>query len=521
MSEQLLGNERVVRKLVSEGDPLVDRVISWAENVKKTLSDKGEKFTLAEKRRMDKALKLYLKAAEASGKTRLAGRIRAMLKEEEKENDLDSKGETEYNYSRKVPPTDEYATYAMQWAYSDKTAVGEQKLFYRKGKWVLLEKSDDGFVEMGSYSDKQRKIIAEELKNYNEELYEQRTGERAKAESLRENIVLFRSTGTGDSRDNINGLRGSPSDERIGELYREESEGNRSGDYKAGEHDNRGQVKYSYKTDQERSTLTKGEAQKQRANYESDRVYTKAEIAKMVESLNGLSSIPKRFRTDIVNDIWTAFNSRYSPDQREIHASILANKIFTKVMQESGDTFDNTSQEELYAMEREIHSALKKIAREGGAPSTRSKLEAEFDASKAGYWKKQRDEAYDRIKITGKLMDAASKMRSLKVGDFLKASSFKSDDLKSTVEQLARVNFRGNLNVSGTRGLVSKLSEWYVKDNPMLKAQKNGDQDSVAFGQYDEHIAYLLNKIANGTTGFSNAELTDLNTVILSLGSTR
>ena len=83
MSEQLLGNERVVRKLVSEGDPLVDRVISWAENVKKTLSDKGEKFTLAEKRRMDKALKLYLKAAEASGKTRLAGRIRAMLKEEE------------------------------------------------------------------------------------------------------------------------------------------------------------------------------------------------------------------------------------------------------------------------------------------------------------------------------------------------------------------------------------------------------------------------------------------------------
>ena len=64
-----------------------------------------------------------------------------------------------------------------------------------------------------------------------------------------------------------------------------------------------GNTKFSRKTDQERSTLTKGEAQKQRANYESDRVYTKNEIAKMVESLNGLSSIPKRFRTDIVNDI--------------------------------------------------------------------------------------------------------------------------------------------------------------------------------------------------------------------------
>ena len=516
MAEHYLGNERVIRKLVLENEPLVERMLGRLESFKKTLAGKGEKYSAAEKARIDKALKLYLKAAEASGKTRLAGRIRTMLKEEEKENDLDSKGETEYNYSRKVPPTDEYATYAMQWAYSDKTAVGEQKLFYRKGKWVLLEKSDDGFVEMGSYSDKQRKIIAEELKNYNEELYEQRTGERAKAESLRENIVLFRSTGTGDSRDNINGLRGSPSDERIGELYREESEGNRSGDYKAGEHDNRGQVKYSYKTDQERSTLTKGEAQKQKANYESDKVYTKAEISKMVESLNGLSSIPKRFRTDIVNDIWTAFNSRYSPDQREIHASILANKIFTKVMQESGDTFDNTSQEEIYAMEREIHKALKKIAREGGSPSARSKLEAEFNTSEAGYWKKQRDIALEKIKITGKLMDSASKMRSLKVGDFLKASNFKSDDLKGTVEQLARINFRGNLNESGTRGLVKKLAEWYAEENPMLKAQENGDSDSEnpTFNCYDEYIAYLLNNIANGTTGFTNAELEDLNTVI-------
>ena len=147
------------------------------------------------------------------------------------------------------------------------------------------------------------------------------------------------------------------------------------------------EIKFSRKPDQDRSTLTKGEAQKQKANYESDKVYTKAEISKMVESLSGLSSIPKRFRTEIVNDIWAAFNSRYSPEQRERHASFLADKIFARVMQESGDAFDNTSQEDLYAMEREIHKALKKIAREGGSPSTRSKLEAEFNTSEAGYCK--------------------------------------------------------------------------------------------------------------------------------------
>lgn len=90
MSEQLLGNERVIRKLVREGDPLVDRVISWAENVKKTLSGKGEKFTLAEKRRMDKALKLYLKAAEAAGNRDLVKRILAIREEDEENNSAEN-----------------------------------------------------------------------------------------------------------------------------------------------------------------------------------------------------------------------------------------------------------------------------------------------------------------------------------------------------------------------------------------------------------------------------------------------
>ena len=142
MSEQLLGNERVIRKLVSEGDPLVDRVISWAENVKKTLSGKGEKFTLSEKRRMDKALKLYEKAAEAAGKADLVKRILALREEDEddailtdesytdentenqpsndhknenmKVSNLDSKAEKGYNYSRKKYSDTEYQDYG--WA---------------------------------------------------------------------------------------------------------------------------------------------------------------------------------------------------------------------------------------------------------------------------------------------------------------------------------------------------------------------------------------------------------------------
>ncbi len=83
MSEHLLGNERVIRKLVREGDPLVERVVSWFESVKKSLAGEGERYTLAEKRRIDKALKLYKKAAEAAGKMDLVKRIMALREEDE------------------------------------------------------------------------------------------------------------------------------------------------------------------------------------------------------------------------------------------------------------------------------------------------------------------------------------------------------------------------------------------------------------------------------------------------------
>ena len=80
-----LGNERVIGRLVRDGDPLVDRVISWAEGVKKSLAGEGGRYTLAEKRRIDKALKLYEKAAEAAGNRDLVKRILALREEYEED----------------------------------------------------------------------------------------------------------------------------------------------------------------------------------------------------------------------------------------------------------------------------------------------------------------------------------------------------------------------------------------------------------------------------------------------------
>ena len=101
--------------------------------------------------------------------------------------------------SPKVPPRSDYATNAMQWAYSVKTSVGEQKIFYRKGKWVLLEKSEDGFVEIGQYTSRQYDFISKEINKHNEELYD-----RGIDESIHQSALLYDNLGNGNSRNNRN-----------------------------------------------------------------------------------------------------------------------------------------------------------------------------------------------------------------------------------------------------------------------------------------------------------------------------
>ena len=55
-------------------------MISWAEGVKKSLAGEGGRYTLAEKRRIDKALDLYLRAAEAAEKINNAEDVISHLK---------------------------------------------------------------------------------------------------------------------------------------------------------------------------------------------------------------------------------------------------------------------------------------------------------------------------------------------------------------------------------------------------------------------------------------------------------
>ena len=124
-----------------------------------------------------------------------------------------------------MPQRDDFATNAMIWAYSTKTDIGEQKIFYRKNNWVLLEKTNDGFIELGQYNNNHYDFINEEVNKHNEGLYNSGIDER-----IYSSIMRYENLGINDSRNYGNDVGQQTSNGRIGETHQEQSESNRSGD---------------------------------------------------------------------------------------------------------------------------------------------------------------------------------------------------------------------------------------------------------------------------------------------------
>lgn len=117
--------------------------------------------------------------------------------------------------------------------------------------------------------------------------------------------------------------------------------------------------------------------------------------------------------------------------------------------------------------------------------------------------REEQKDTLERVKVLGNLMHLAGKMKDLKLGTFLNASQYKSDTFKSSVEALARINFRGNLNVTGTRKIIGGLREWYQTDNPLLCYTNESNP-----GLYCREIAEGLEWIAKGEgKGLSIEEL--------------
>lgn len=113
-------------------------------------------------------------------------------------------------------------------------------------------------------------------------------------------------------------------------------------------------------------------------------------------------------------------------------------------------------------------------------------------------YRKQISTLYDKLrdanrhnKATNRLLDKVQKIKNWKTGAFVNSSKFRPKLFKGSIERLAMIKNRGNLNQSGTRRILAGLAEWYAKDNPIL-----GYVDGDNVGHYNEEIAAILQAVS-------------------------
>lgn len=157
--------------------------------------------------------------------------------------------------------------------------------------------------------------------------------------------------------------------------------------------------------------------------------------------------------------------------------------------------------EERKQLKQEIARQVLIAFDEKGKPSKLSAFLEEY-AKKAKVWREKYYEERNKNKLLNRVLDKIQKLKDIKLGTFLNASQFKNDVFKGSIERLANIKYRGNLNESGTRGILDGLAEWYVKENPMLQ------------GIFDEDIASALLTLARGEGKLTVDELKALENVI-------
>ena len=157
--------------------------------------------------------------------------------------------------------------------------------------------------------------------------------------------------------------------------------------------------------------------------------------------------------------------------------------------------------EERKQLKQEIARQVLIAFDEKGKPSKLSAFLEEY-AKKAKVWREKYYEERSKNRLLNRVLDKIQRLKDIKLGTFLNASQFKNDVFKGSIERLANIKYRGNLNESGTRGILDGLAEWYVKENPMLQ------------GVFDEDIASMLLTLARGEGKLTVDELKALENVI-------
>lgn len=318
-------------------------------------------------------------------------------------------------------------------------------------------------------------------------------------------------------------------------------------------------LRYALPSASDKIVMSRGQVQKQKANYASDRVFSKKEVTDALAGIPFLEYIPPDVREEWNSELWLGLNAHLDAGKRESFMELMSKRIVLEfegsaisteayeVIQELKEektkerkaTFKDTNgkspdeREKLWEEYRQKAAAIdetiaaayedasqrltedwtreqkEKLAEdiqtqlnnllEQGEKSVKAKLEEKFDASDAGKWKARYDEGAQRNKLLGQIAFSALRIRDLKLGKFANSTQADSDVFKKCIQDLSKIQFRGNvINAKAVRGYIADLSKWYTsKETKAMLGYGNGEMDSPDLWLQD--IADKLEALAKGT----------------------
>lgn len=256
-AELLFGDAETVEKLVNRDRSLARKVLSNIRDYAKIIEStfKGDSASVETLKQMRQGIKLFEDALASSGENYLRQKAVDRLS-------IQNSNRNEFN------------TLAMQWAYSDKTQVGERTIRYRKDNAVIIEKTENGYIEIASPKNKDYKDIWSEINEHNDQIRNQSVYESA------ESYEFERRNG---SRNNVADGRRDGQSGRDGRVYQEQSGRNGNGTYQQGI-GNQSEIKHSL-----REVLSKEQsAALKKRGIAGDDFLNAQDLAQEILSVNGV-----------------------------------------------------------------------------------------------------------------------------------------------------------------------------------------------------------------------------------------
>ena len=90
---------------------------------------------------------------------------------------------------------------------------------------------------------------------------------------------------------------------------------------------NSDKINFSLSKSSDKVEISKGAQQKQRAEYQSDRVYHKKDVLETVKSVKALRLLPNKARNELIDELWRGINYRYHEDARKIADYIIQGAV--------------------------------------------------------------------------------------------------------------------------------------------------------------------------------------------------